>query len=250
MSDQSGPSIPVSTAPPFILGDPNSGENPFEPSDEDALPARSDHGQEETADSQRRGYWQSLGVPQQTATAFESVSSEDSRLTEAWDQPLTDGEESAIALESSSWGQTLLRPSVIAILLLLVGLVSLFVLSQVLLLINQLSQLPSWVRPLGYAGAAMLCGLTAYAMLRVGACYFSLRATERISLRSLGALRQRARLRSAAIKRIREARKSLAELLEHYPLTAKTEIQQLKRLGMTSEEVSGLAAISHSPAGF
>jgi uncharacterized membrane protein YcjF (UPF0283 family) len=241
MSDESDSSIPDSSRFPFVLGDPNSDENPFEPNEKCAVSAQSDHGQDDTAESRRRGYWQSLGVPQQTATTFEPISLEDSRLTEDWDQPLTESDESDSALESSSWGQTLLRPSVIAVLLLLVGLVSLFVLSQVLLLINQLSQLPGWVRPLGYGVAAVLCGLTVYAMVRVGACYFSLRATVRISLRSLGALRQRARLRSAAIKRIREARKSLAELLEHYPLSAKTEIQQLKRLGMTSEEVSRLA---------
>ena len=241
MSDQSDSSIPNSTRPPFILGDPNSGENKFETSEKGAVSAQSDPGQEETAAIQRRGYSQSLGVPPQTAAAFEPVSCEDSHLTQDWDQPLTDDEETDSALISTSWGQTLLRPSIVAILLMLGGLVSLFVLSHVLLLINQLSQLPAWFRPFGYAGAAMLSGLTIYAMVRVGICYFSLRATERISLRSLGALRQRARLRSAAIKRIREARTSLAQLLEHYPLSRKSEILHLKRLGTTPEEISSLA---------
>src|ERR1700726_2282127 len=98
MSDQSDSSIPDSTRLPFILGDPNSGETPFEPSKKGIVSARSDHGQEDTADSQHRGYRQSLGVPQQTATVFEPVSPEDSRLTDTWDQPLTDGEEGDSAL--------------------------------------------------------------------------------------------------------------------------------------------------------
>jgi hypothetical protein len=166
---------------------------------------------------------------------FEQVAPQDSRLLTEEESP-TVIEDPDPESGGNFWREVRQQPGVVAIGLGLSSMILLLVLSQVLVLFNQLSMLPGWVRPVGYAGALLLCGVAIGAVIRFCYLYFRLRKSKRISLRALTALRRRAQLRSIAEQQDREARNYLVELLQEYPVSN----GRLQSLGMSADEIKSL----------
>lgn len=129
------------------------------------------------------------------------------------------------------------HPLASALLIGMVGVLGLFVYSQVINVLNSLNNQPEWARSIGYAGLALLASCVVFAMLRLMLLYLRLKRNQQLRLGSLQELSRRSRLRWLAEAKSVEAKRLLEDYLRAYPLQTPRERRTLDRVGMSDTTI-------------
>ncbi|HTW95739.1 MAG TPA: DUF697 domain-containing protein [Tepidisphaeraceae bacterium] len=186
---------------------------------------------------------ESAGVPFQNQVESEPVAVEEDLLSrrEVEDElGISDLEElDEGTLELWSPASLLRRSSVVLILTSLAALVMLFVFSEVVGLVGQIRNLPHIAQPAAFTVVGLLAAAVVLSLGRLVWKYLSLRASPRVSVKALGALRERAVMRRAALDGLADAQRTLEEFLVRYPL-GKADQARLRKVGFSSLEIENL----------
>jgi uncharacterized membrane protein YcjF (UPF0283 family) len=123
------------------------------------------------------------------------------------------------------------------------ALIGLFVLSHLTSTLAAMETFAPGFRYAGYAALLLLTACMLYAAARVCWLYARFRANRPIAYRGLRELAHRTKLHRLVQVKKQEACDQLAEFLRSYPLTSKTDRQTLISLGLTDEQLNGLASL-------
>jgi putative membrane protein len=151
--------------------------------------------------------------------------------------------------ETTGDAASLTRPPLVAgavmsVIVALVLVITLFAITQAVVLYNEIALLPAWLRPVAYGVLAGISLALLYFGGRMVWLYVRLRASPRLSLAS-DDLEQRDRVREEMReRRLADARQTLTGFLEEYQLRER-ERASLQRLGVESETLDQLAGARH-----
>jgi putative membrane protein len=154
-------------------------------------------------------------------------------------------------LESETIGDaaSLTRPplvtgAVMSVIVALVLVITLFAITQAVVLYNEIALLPVWLRPVAYGVLAVISLALLYFGGRMVWLYVRLRASPRLSL-AAGDLEQRDRIREEMReRRLADARQTLTGFLEEYQLR-NSERGSLQRLGVQPETLDQITGARH-----
>ena len=121
-----------------------------------------------------------------------------------------------------------------------VGVLGLFLYSQVLTILSNIALQPPWAQIAGYLGLGLLAAAVLLAMLRLGLTYAKLRRNKQLRLAGLEELLARTRLRHLAAGRIDAARTLLTAYVTTYPMTTERDRKRLRKVGVTDETLAKL----------
>jgi len=137
------------------------------------------------------------------------------------------------------WLGWVAHPLAAAFLLGGVGVLGLFLYSQVLSILDVASKLPVWAQYFAYGGLTLLSGCVLFAMLRLGLVYAQLQRNRQVRVGGLEELAARTRLRWLVNAKVDEARGQLTRYVETYPLE---RAGKLAAVGFTPEVATHLLA--------
>jgi putative membrane protein len=136
------------------------------------------------------------------------------------------------------WAGIFAQPLVAAFLLGTVGVLGLYLTSQVMSILANIATQPIWAQYLSYFGLGLLSTCVLFAMMQFLRLYLSLRRNRQLRLSGLAELQSRTRLRWLVNAKVSEARTLLSQYLTDYPLESK----KLTPLGVTPELLKSLDA--------
>ena len=131
------------------------------------------------------------------------------------------------------------HPLAAAFLLGGVGVLGLFLYSQVLGILANIATQPVWAQYFAYGGLSLLSGCVLFAMLRLGLVYAQLQRNRQVRVGGLEELNARTRLRWLVNAKVDEARGQLTRYVEAYPLE---RVGKLAAVGFTPEVATRLLA--------
>lgn len=141
------------------------------------------------------------------------------------------------------WAGWFASPLAMAFLAGAVGVLGLFLYSQVLSILGNLASQPLAVQWAGYAGLGVLATAVLYSMLRLMLLYARLQRNRQLRLGGLEELQSRTRLRWLAAAKTDEARTRLARYVLDYPIGTPAQVAKLARLGVAAEVAGRLLAV-------
>ncbi len=118
----------------------------------------------------------------------------------------------------------------------ILGLVGLFVFAQTVALIAQIEVFPLVPRRICYALLTLLLGAIVLAVGRLFISYFGLRRTQRITLRGIDDLNERAQFRELAGRETKDARRRVRKYLDDFP----PDKRSLVAMGFSLEQADKL----------
>ena len=179
-----------------------------------------------------------LGVPAPVSCAGTEVPDEKKLFDRAEETIMDPAEPLAFDPSGPRWSP-LRYGSVAALLVMGIGLMLLFLTSQLALTMSVLNTLPAPARWIGWTAVAAISlavlVATGYLIWR----YVKLRQSPNVSLEALAELHDRARTRAAAREQTTSALRLLKRFLDEYPLDEKNR-RHLEQLGFTGEELAQL----------
>ncbi|RME80786.1 MAG: DUF697 domain-containing protein [Planctomycetota bacterium] len=116
--------------------------------------------------------------------------------------------------------------------LMCLSILGILLLSQLLLAIQSIQNLPFWARYLAYSAFGIMGGIVLIGGLKFFLLYIRIPKNRQISLAELETLKERSELRIKAITKMEEARMSLAKYLENYKYT----LEELREMGFSEEK--------------
>ncbi len=131
------------------------------------------------------------------------------------------------------------HPLAAAFLLGGVGVLGLFLYSQVLGILANIATQPVWAQYFAYAGLSLLSSCVLFAMLRLGLVYARMQRNRQVRVGGLDELNARTRLRWLVNAKVDEARGQLTRYVEVYPLD---RAGKLAGVGLTPEVATRLLA--------
>ena len=131
------------------------------------------------------------------------------------------------------------HPLAAAFLLGGVGVLGLFLYSQVLGILANIATQPVWAQYFAYGGLSLLSGCVLFAMLRLGLVYAQVQRNRQVRVGGLDELNARTRLRWLVNAKVDEARGQLTRYVEAYPLE---RAGKLAGVGFTPEVATRLLA--------
>jgi putative membrane protein len=203
----------------------------------------------DTDDAELRPGETELGRPPQVPRNLTPLSEDDRRrLRQAEEEQAARELAEAEELLASDpavfrWAGVFAHPLAAAFLVGMIGVLGLFLFSQVVSLLNGLAGQPDWVRYVGYTGLTLLSLCVLYAMLRLAGLYFRLRRNRQIRLAGLQELSNRTRLRWLAHAKSAEAKARLEDYLRTFPLETPRDRRVLERVGVTAEMAADLRKV-------
>ena len=191
-----------------------------------------------------------LGRPAQVPAFSAPLSEDDRRLLRDADevQARRDLAEAEELLASDPavmrWAGWFAHPLAAAFLVGSVGVLGLFLYSQVLCILANIATQPTMIQYAGYTGLGLLSSAVLYAMLRLGLLYARLRRNRQLRLDSLEELQARTRLRWLVNAKVDEARQTLTNYLVTFPIETDKQRHKLLKVGFTPEIVKQLNHVS------
>jgi uncharacterized membrane protein YcjF (UPF0283 family) len=116
--------------------------------------------------------------------------------------------------------------------------VLLYVATQVLFLLKEISDYPPWVQYLWYSGLSIFGVLSAYTLTRLIIAYSRLKKSPQIQISGAKQIKKRSRLRELSITDNKAAKNAMIEYLTEYPIESEKFVKKLNTMGFSEADIA------------